>query len=74
LAVAAAAAAAGCESPPEKLSAPGTLYVGFRKAKLKKSWREHGSSSLRTKTLRVMLMQFLDGAAIVFLQVWAPTL
>jgi hypothetical protein len=31
-----AAAATGCVSPPEQLSAPRTLYVGFRKAMLKK--------------------------------------
>jgi hypothetical protein len=29
-------------SPLEQLSAPRTLYIGFRKAKLKKSLREHG--------------------------------
>jgi hypothetical protein len=49
-------------SPPEQLSAPRTLYMGFRKAKLKRTW---DSASLRTETLRVMLMQFLDAAAIV---------
>jgi hypothetical protein len=34
---AAAAAAAGCVSPPEQLSALRTLYIGFRKAKLKEN-------------------------------------
>jgi hypothetical protein len=33
----AAAAAAGWVSPPEQLYAQRTLYIGFRKAKLKKS-------------------------------------
>jgi hypothetical protein len=45
-------------SPPEQLSALRTLYIGFRKAKLKRAWYD---ASLRTKTLRVMLIQFLDG-------------
>jgi hypothetical protein len=36
------AAACGV-SPPEQLSAPRILYIGFRKAKLKKSYREHGT-------------------------------
>jgi hypothetical protein len=44
-------------SPPEQLSAPRTLYMAFRKAKLKKTW---DSASLRTETLKVMVMQFLD--------------
>jgi hypothetical protein len=42
------------------------LYLGFRKAKLKSTW---DSASLSTETLRVMLMQFLDAAAVVCLQV-----
>jgi hypothetical protein len=50
-------------SPPEQFSAPRTLYRGFRKAKLKRTW---DSASLRTNTsLRVMLMQFLSAAAVV---------
>jgi hypothetical protein len=53
-------------SPPEQLSAPRTLYIDFTKSKLK---RTRGSASLRTKTLRVMLTQFLDAAAVVCLQV-----
>jgi hypothetical protein len=36
-------------SPPEQLSAPRTLYLGFRKAKLKKTW---DSASLRKETLK----------------------
>jgi hypothetical protein len=32
------------------------LFIGFRKAKLKKIW---AIASLRTETLRVMLMEFL---------------
>jgi hypothetical protein len=47
-------------------SALRTLYIGFRKAKLK---RTQDSASLRTETLRVMHMQFLDTAAVVCLQV-----
>jgi hypothetical protein len=35
--LATAAAAGCCVSLPEQLSAPRTLYIGFRKAKLKKS-------------------------------------
>jgi hypothetical protein len=70
VAVCEAADVAGCcVSPPEQLSAPTTLYIGFRKATLKKTW---DSASLRTETLRVMLMQFLDTAAVVYLQVYGP--
>jgi hypothetical protein len=54
-------AAGCCGSPPEQLSALRTLYIGFRKATLKKTW---DSASLRTESLRVMLMQFLDTAAV----------
>jgi hypothetical protein len=36
-------------SPSEQLSALRTLYVGFRKAKLKRTW---DSASLRTETLK----------------------
>jgi hypothetical protein len=43
-------------------SALRTLYLGFRKAKLKRTW---DSASLSTEALRVMLMQFLDAAAVV---------
>jgi hypothetical protein len=50
-------------SPPEQLSAPRTIYIGFRKAKLKKSTWDR--TSLRTETLRVMLVQFLDMAAVL---------
>jgi hypothetical protein len=39
-----------------------TLYIAFRKAKQKKTWN---SVSLRTETLRVMLIQFLEVAAVV---------
>jgi hypothetical protein len=39
-----------------------TLYISFRKAKLKRIW---DSASLRTRTLRVMNMQFLGAAAVV---------
>jgi hypothetical protein len=46
----------------EQLSALRTLYIGFRKAKLK---RTRDNANLRTETLRVMLMQFLDTAAVV---------
>jgi hypothetical protein len=49
-------------SPPEQLSAPRTLYMGFRKAKLKRTW---DSASLRTETLRAIYVQFLDAAAVV---------
>jgi hypothetical protein len=49
-------------SLPEQLSAPRMLYIGFRKAKLK---RTRDSASLRTETLRGMLIQFLDAAAVV---------
>jgi hypothetical protein len=67
-------AAGCCVSPPEQLSALRTLYIGFRKAKLKKSKRETqkrtwDSASLRSKTLRVMLILFLGMAAVVCLQV-----
>jgi hypothetical protein len=66
----AAAATGCCVSPPKQLSAPRTLYIDFRKAKLKKSQKEHGTVQvLRTRTLRVILMQFLDLAAVVCLQV-----
>jgi hypothetical protein len=50
-------------------SAPRTLYIGFRKAKLKKTW-----DSLSTKAFRVMQIQFLDAPAVVCLQVWAGRL
>jgi hypothetical protein len=56
-------AAVCCVSPPEQLSTPRT-YIGFRKAMLKKTW---DSASLGTETLRVVLMQFLDAAAVVCL-------
>jgi hypothetical protein len=39
--------------------------------KLKQTW---DSASLTTDNLRVMLTQFLDMAAVVCLQVWAPRL
>jgi hypothetical protein len=42
---------------PSQLSAMRTRYIGFKEAMLKKTW---DSVSLRTETLRVMLMQFLD--------------
>jgi hypothetical protein len=43
-AAAADTAAAGCcVSPPKHLSALRTLYIGFRKAMLKKSKRKHGT-------------------------------
>jgi hypothetical protein len=35
--------------PLEQLSAPRTLYISFRKAKLKRTWE---SASWRAKTLR----------------------
>jgi hypothetical protein len=50
------AADGGCVSPSQ-VSALITLYIGFKKAMLKRTW---DSASLRTETLRVMLMQFLD--------------
>jgi hypothetical protein len=53
-------------SPPEQLSALRILYIGFRKAKLKRTW---DSASLRTETLRVMLIQFVDAAAVICLQI-----
>jgi hypothetical protein len=46
-------------------SAPRTLYIGFRKAKLKTSYRTWDSASLRTETLKVMHMQFLGTAVVV---------
>jgi hypothetical protein len=36
-----ATAAGCCVSPPEQLSALGTLYIGFRKAKLKRNTKEN---------------------------------
>jgi hypothetical protein len=42
----------------------------FKKAK-ERTWN---SGTLRTQTLRVMLMQFLDTAAVVCLQVWGQRL
>jgi hypothetical protein len=42
---------------PSQLSALRTLYIGFKKSMLKKTW---DSENLRTKTLRVRLMLFLD--------------
>jgi hypothetical protein len=46
-----------CLSSSEQLSAQRTLYIGFRKAMLRRTW---DSASLRTTTLRVTLMQFSD--------------
>jgi hypothetical protein len=58
------ASAGYCVSSPEQLYPLRTLYVGFKKAMIKKTW---DSASPRTETLRVMLMQFLDVADIVCL-------
>jgi hypothetical protein len=54
--VAAADADSGYVSPSQ-LSALRTLDIDFKKAMLKKTW---DSVSLRTNTLRVKVMQFLD--------------
>jgi hypothetical protein len=39
-------------------SAPRTLYIGFRKTKLKKSYREHGAVQVwGSKTLREKMLK-----------------
>jgi hypothetical protein len=54
--LAATATAAGCYvSPPEQLSALRTLYIGIKKAKLKKSW---DSASLRIEILKGNIGQY----------------
>jgi hypothetical protein len=54
-----------CVSPPEQVSAPRTLYIGFRKAKLKKAKENMGQCKSKDRDFKSYAMQFLDMAAIV---------
>jgi hypothetical protein len=45
------------ENVGQSKSAPRTLYLDFRKAKLKKSWRVHGTVQVWGQTLREIMLK-----------------